>query len=199
MGAGRNVVLPRFMTLPQVFQSSPGMGAGRNGEHMAWTQIGGGFNPRPAWEPGATPGAYHGTNTQGGFQSSPGMGAGRNAEGGKIKNVPAGFNPRPAWEPGATCPGHLPGLRATSFNPRPAWEPGATRAARPLSQMLAVSILARHGSRAQLGLIGAGVRADEFQSSPGMGAGRNNVSSTRLDTKALFQSSPGMGAGRNKK
>ena len=45
-----------------------------------------------------------------------------------------------------------------SFNPRPAWEPGATEffAENPEAKEL-VSILARHGSRAQPGFAGPNV------------------------------------------
>ena len=84
------------------------------------------------------------------FQSSPGMGAGRNL------------------------------LR---------WLSGPT---------LRVSILARHGSRAQPQIQLLMPITGMFQSSPGMGAGRNmdGIQSYRVGY-IRFQSSPGMGAGRN--
>ena len=85
------------------------------------------------------------------FQSSPGMGAGRNsrkfAEGAKV----------------TIC-----------FNPRPAWEPGATPDISSLFGAMSVSILARHGSRAQpIFAANPVIEYIPFQSSPGMGAGRN--------------------------
>ena len=78
------------------------MGAGRNQGQQAKSPEDWSFNPRPAWEPGATEklagSNYHFFR----FQSSPGMGAGRNITTCTIPLYFKSFNPRPAWEPGAT-------------------------------------------------------------------------------------------------
>ena len=60
-----------------------------------------------------------------------------------------------------------------------------------------VSILARHGSRAQQPVPQDRLGATQFQSSPGMGAGRNHRLVRKSSIRRMFQSSPGMGAGRN--
>ena len=77
------------------------------------------------------------------------MGAGRNM--GTLASVlsNSSFNPRPAWEPGATLSDTVSATITTGFNPRPAWEPGATAVGAKVRGSASVSILARHGSRAQ--------------------------------------------------
>ena len=153
MGAGRNELLTGF----------PGL-------HRP------GFNPRPAWEPGATCLRVDPRTAAVEFQSSPGMGAGRNHQPMEVmimaENVsilarhgsraqPAGprrgercikgFNPRPAWEPGATGKNMLISNTTTMFQSSPGMGAGrnASGASNPI-KFLVVSILARHGSRAQL-------------------------------------------------
>ena len=198
------------------------MGAGRNNFLLNFAGvILGGFNPRPAWEPGATqidavkqrvdalfqssPGMGAGRNKlrplntwcEMGFQSSPGMGAGRNAGQQSAQKAPAGFNPRPAWEPGATFQTVCGYCHITvSILAR-----HGSRAQRRFSvyckRASAVSILARHGSRAQRIANDMLCRYERFQSSPGMGAGRNVAGVNQTPAVTMFQSSPGMGAGRN--
>ena len=178
------------------------------------------FNPRPAFWPGATlrrgeTGAsvsvsilarpfgralhHHLPDSgqlDGGFQSSPGLLAGRyvliQANGSK----PFGFNPRPAFWPGADGRAGRSRDRAPGFNPRPAFWPGVQ------------------------GPISRGRFDSQFQSSPGLLAGRYEQAASsevvnqevsilaRPFGRALhgcgrgcagelvFQSSPGLLAGR---
>ena len=139
----------------------------------AWGRTAGCFNPRPAWEPGATPAPL-----------------------GRLSRYRC-FNPRPAWEPGATQLLQRSPLVAPGFNPRPAWEPGATNMDLRRRSPTSVSILARHGSRAQRLTSTFISILSLFQSSPGMGAGRNCRRLRPNWPPSRFQSSPGMGAGRN--
>ena len=158
-----------------VFQSSPGLLAGRYGDCAASHEyvVVVSILARPFGRARtAPPLALKRIRTM--FQSSPGLLAGRVRP--RWPRSWAGrscFNPRPAFWPGATPPACQPRARGPCFNPRPAFWPGATMTQEIQSLEDRVSILARPFGRARTVRLARGmVSPTQFQSSPGLLAGR---------------------------
>ena len=85
------------------------------------------FNPRPAFECGATRQKFRQPIRLSMFQSAPRIRM-RGDDGCKEKNYALDrFNPRPAFECGATREPLISATKPVSFNPRPAFECGATQ------------------------------------------------------------------------
>ena len=131
------------------FQSSPGLLAGRYQGVEVLVLHGPGFNPRPAFWPGATARTW------------------------PVARPGGGFNPRPAFWPGVLD--HRPrtgNANQVSILARPFGRALLGKAGRSFF-LLGVSILARPFGRA-LHVFGSGVgsRLSGFQSSPGLLAGR---------------------------
>ncbi|MDK2817236.1 MAG: hypothetical protein PWR22_1865 [Moorella sp. (in: firmicutes)] len=155
------------------FQSSPGMEAGCNVGYSYSIAGLPGFNPHPAWKPGATRDPIgliltqnvsiltrHGSRVQpqAGLQVLTLLQVSiLTRHGSRVQRTiriglaapEAGFNPHPAWKPGATIAPMLSFPNRSGFNPHPAWKPGATLRAFNSGPTWRVSILTRHGSRVQ--------------------------------------------------
>ena len=174
-----------------MFQSSPGLLAGRDGQTHPWPAIrfevsilarpfgralrsALSLSPPPPEE----------------FLSSPGLLAGRYGQHGPRRTAVAGFNPRPAFWPGATCSSTTRLSGGRCFNPRPAFWPGATPEETGYAKPGLVSILARPFGRA-LHLPGSCTDpARGFQSSPGLLAGRYAISQPALRSSLGFNPRP---------
>ena len=203
-----------------MFQSTPGITAGRHDTQSVGTLAIRCFNPRPASLPGDTSSkvkvlaaldvsiharhhcratrAFAGQgNILTGFQSTPGITAGRHAIADGVGRIPAGFNPRPASLPGDTQLVGVPDPRLAGFNPRPASLPGDTAASPSISSAFPVSIHARHHCRATHRFRGAYGRFVQFQSTPGITAGRHRAFHAQARIAFEFQSTPGITAGRH--
>ncbi len=138
---------PQTHSSPRLFQSAPGINAGRCFCILRFPSSQPGFNPRPASMPGDAAGAHqydleftvsirarHQCRAmpkihQIGpavllFQSAPGINAGRCSHPPHPNNHHTCFNPRPASMPGDASRPPGPSTSTWSFNPRPASMPG---------------------------------------------------------------------------
>ena len=154
------------------------------------------------------------------FQSTPGIAAGRISRVNTCQVPSRCFNPRPALLPGESWAARWSSSTRLCFNPRPALLPGESLAIADVKVRVAVSIHARHCCRANrldfpenhhiAGVsiharhccranpcgIAAEAHVTEFQSTPGIAAGRIKPSPRPARCKPLFQSTPGIAAGR---
>ena len=93
-------------TTDELFQSTPGINAGRICATSSPRPETSGFNPRPALMPGESPGVVLCEGEVCMFQSTPGINAGRIGVGGFGSLHSDGcFNPRPALMPGESATG----------------------------------------------------------------------------------------------
>ena len=149
-----------------------------------------GFNPRPAFLPGDTSPLQEQGFSQIQFQSTPGISAGRYRSRRPTVHSILCFNPRPAFLPGDTRHAQARLEGHGSFNPRPAFLPGDTPSRRSLSATRVVSIHARHFCRAiqprPLDPVGDWV----FQSTPGISAGRYSLSPRKPEPSNGFNPRP---------
>ena len=110
-----------------------------------------------------------------------------------------GFNPHPAFWPDATCASTAARPSGSSFNPHPAFWPDATCCTGgTIMREVDVSILIRPSGRMQpVSSLRKSELARVFQSSSGLLAGCNGITSIVNDEGTLFQSSSGLLAGCN--
>ena len=130
------------------------------------------------------------------FQSTPGIAAGRIHRRPGARNPDHRFNPRPALLPGESQRSTLDVGRVKRFNPRPALLPGESAQQNRIPEARQVSIHARHCCRANLSPCNRLQRWRQFQSTPGIAAGRIAEVAVQMVQFGVFQSTPGIAAGR---
>ena len=155
------------------FQSTPGITAGRSVKRVMPM-------PKTCW-----------------FQSTPGITAGRSVLSEGLTGCFCSFQSTPGITAGRSHIWSDALRRNDCFNPRPASLPGdpAGRTSEPDQRM--VSIHARHHCRAIQGTGLVSPYGSEFQSTPGITAGRSLVAGWSRVAVMLFQSTPGITAGRS--
>ena len=132
------------------FQSSPGLSTGCNLVPFTGKVLRSpGFNPHPAFRPGATGGRLLGGVRQHEFQSSPGLSTGCNIASPTLRgSTSLSFNPHPAFRPGVTCPStqRMQRMPKKTFQSSPGLSTGCNTSpvlARHRSEQEVVSILTR--------------------------------------------------------
>ena len=156
-----------------MFQSTPGISAGRYPEATRLARGCRCFNPLPAFLPGDT-GIHHTTlPREPRFQSTPGISAGRYLRPVRASRVLTAFQSTPGISAGRYSESRKADIDATL-----------------------VSIHSRHFCREIRKQPDSATKASRFQSTPGISAGRY-APSTRCLMRALeFQFTPGISAGR---